>query len=69
MIGTLVSLIVTLLILGLLFWLVTYLLSLFPLPDPFGRVIQAVFAVICILIVISVLTGYDAGFPVLRWRG
>ncbi len=68
MIGPLINVILYLIVLGLLFWLVMYLLQLFPLPEPFPRVIQAVFAIVCVLIVISVLFGADVGLPLFRGR-
>lgn len=68
MIGALFSALIALVILGLIFWLITYLMGLFPLPEPFPRAIQALFAIIAVLVVISVLLGWDAGLPVLRWR-
>ena len=68
MIGVLINAIIVLVVLGLLFWLVTYLLSLFPLPDPFPRAIQALFAIVAVLIVISVLTGWGGETLPWRWR-
>ena len=69
MIGALITLIIYLIILGLLFLLVQYLLQLFPLPDPFGRVIQALIIIVGVLVVIGLLLdlgGYPVGFPRLR---
>ena len=46
-----------------------YLLQLFPLPDPFGRVIQALIIIVGVLVVIGLLLdlgGYPVGFPRLR---
>ena len=49
MIGALITLIIYIIVFGLIWWLVTYLLGLFPLPDPAPRVIQAILAVILVL--------------------
>jgi hypothetical protein len=72
MIGALLTLVLYILIFGLLWWLVQYLLGLFPLPDPAPRVIQAVLAVILVLFLIGVILqafgGSEYGFPILRWR-
>jgi hypothetical protein len=61
MIGLLVTLIVYALVLGLLYWLVDYLLGVFPLPDPIGRIIRAVGLLLG-------FTGADYGLPRMRWR-
>jgi hypothetical protein len=71
MIGLLVTLIVYALVLGLLYWLVDYLLGVFPLPDPIGRIIRAAVIVIIVLILVGLLlsfTGADYGLPRLRWQ-
>lgn len=53
----LISLIVTLVILGLAFWLV----SLIPLEEPFGKIIKVVFIVIAVLVVLEKLGVYSTG--------
>ena len=72
MIGALLTLVIYILVVGLIWWLVQYLLGLFPLPEPAPRVIQAVLAVILVLfligVIMSVLGAGDYGFPVMRWR-
>ena len=72
MIGALLTLVLYILVFGLLYWLVEYLLGLFPLPDPAPRVIRAVLAVILVLFLIGVIMqafgGGEYGFPALRWR-
>jgi hypothetical protein len=56
----------------LIWWLVTYLLGLFPLPPPAPQVIQAILAIILVLFLISVLlsifNGAEIGIPMLKWR-
>jgi hypothetical protein len=72
MIGALLTLVLYILVFGLLYWLVEYLLGLFPLPDPAPRVIRAVLAIILVLFLIGVIVqgfgGGEYGFPALRWR-
>jgi hypothetical protein len=72
MIGVLLTLVLYIIVFGLLWWLVQYLLGLFPLPDPAPRVIQAILAIILVLFLIGVLAQAfgvaETGFPVLRWR-
>jgi hypothetical protein len=71
MIGTLITLIVYAIVLGLLYWLVDYLLGVFPLPDPIPRIIRAVMIVIIVLILISIILGLAGveGVPRLRLYG
>lgn len=69
MIGTLLTLIIYIVILGLLWWLMEYLLGLFPLPDPVPRIIRAVAVIVLVLIVIGLLLqlfGLAAGLNVPR---
>jgi hypothetical protein len=50
----LVSLLVTLVILGLVFWLITaYLIPL--LPDPFGKVVLIILVIIIILFLLNMI--------------
>lgn len=72
MIGALLTLVLYIIVFGLLYWLVEYLLGLFPLPDPAPRVIRAVLAIILVLFLIGVIVqafnGAELGFPIIRWR-
>jgi len=67
MIGLLVNLLILVLILGVVWWVI----SLFPLPEPFPRVVQVIFVVIVLLILIDFLTGVaGVGWqPLWRWHG
>lgn len=53
----LISLLVTILILGLIVWLVLYVISVIPLPAPFGQVARIVVIVIACIILIKILLG------------
>jgi len=55
MIGLLINLIVYLLILGILYWLVIYVIDAIPIPDPPNRIIKIVLVVIIALVVIALL--------------
>lgn len=72
MIEAFVSLIVLLLIVGVLYWAATQLLSIFPLPPPFGRAVTVLLQVLAVLIVLAAVLQvfglYDAGLPGLRGR-
>lgn len=55
MIGTLISIIVTLIVLGVLWWALQQILPLIPLPDPFRRIIYVLLVVLMVFIVIWVV--------------
>ena len=55
MIGALISLVVYLIIAGLIYWAVTTILGVVPLPEPIRTVINVVMIVILVLIVIYAL--------------
>ena len=54
-IGTLIGIIVTLIILGVLWWAIQQLLPLIPLPEPFRKIIYVLLVVIMVLIVLWVI--------------
>ena len=71
-IGTLIGIIVTLVILGVVYWAITQLLPLIPLPEPFARIIHVLLIVILVLVVLWVILSLigAAGFHVagpFRW--
>jgi hypothetical protein len=73
MIEAFISLIVVLLVVGVLYWAFTQIISIFPLPDPFGRAVTVLVKVLAVLIVLAAFSQvfglYDAGLPILRpWR-
>jgi amino acid transporter len=55
MISALITLIVYLLILGILIWLVYYVVDAIPLPEPINRIVKLAVVVVCALIVIVLL--------------
>lgn len=72
MIGALLTLVLYIVVFGLVWWLVQYLLGLFPLPDPAPRVIQALLAIILVIFLIGVVASLfgaaEIGLPVMRLR-
>lgn len=54
-IGTLIGIIVTLIILGVVWWAINQLLPLIPLPEPFARIIHVLLVVILVLVVVWVI--------------
>lgn len=68
MLGALIQLLITLLIVGVIWWAVTQILALIPLPEPVGRIVNIILIVILALIVIYALAGLVGGaghFPAL----
>ena len=61
-----VSLLVWVIVIGLIFWLLWWLLSYVGLPEPFNKVARVILAVAAVLFLINVLLGL-AGHPIVRW--
>lgn len=55
MIAALINLIIYLIVLGLLYWLVVYVIDTIPIPDPPNRFIKLALMVLLVLIVIVLL--------------
>ena len=55
MIGTLITIIIYCLVLGLIVWLLNYLIDVIPLQEPFARIARIVVIVLAVLIVIMLL--------------
>lgn len=70
MIGTLIGIIITLIILGVIWWAISQLLPMLPLPEPFARIIHILLIVILVLIVIWVILSLLGGIVhVPFWSG
>jgi len=71
MIGTLISIIITLIIVGVIWWAIQQLLPLLPLPEPFRKIIYVLLVVVLVFIVLWViltLLGAVGGVHVPLWR-
>ena len=71
MIGTIISIIVTLIIVGVIYWAITQLLPMIPLPEPFARIIHVLLVVLLVIVVLWViltLLGAVGGVHVPIWR-
>ena len=70
MISTLLTLIVYALVIGLLLWLLSYVLSSFPVPEQFRKIIWIVAVVIAviflIMLLLDVVGGGNIGVPRIR---
>ena len=65
--SSLLSLLLTLVIVGCIFWLLWWLVSYIGLPAPFDKVARVILAVVAVFILIDLLLGL-AGTPLIRWR-
>ena len=71
-IGTLIGIIVTLIILGVIWWAINQLLPLIPIAEPFSTIIRVLMTVILVLIVLWIIlvllgaAGVHVGGP-FRW--
>jgi len=64
MIALLINLIIYLLVIGILYWLVIYVIDAIPLPQPANRVAKLVLTVLVVLVIILLLlqvAGVDLG--------
>jgi hypothetical protein len=71
MIMALLTLIIYLAVVGLLYWLLIYVIDAIPIPDPPARIIKIVAMVILVLIIISLLLnllGVSTGLDLPRLR-
>lgn len=55
MIGELITLIIYLLVLGIILWLIYYVLDAIPIPEPINRIVKIAVVVIVSLVVIVLL--------------
>jgi len=55
MIGALIGIIITLIIVGVVYWAITQLLPLIPLPEPFARIIHVLMIVLLVIVVLWVI--------------
>ena len=62
MIGVLISIIVTLIVLGVVWWAIQQLLPLIPLGEPFRTIIRVLMTVIVVLIVLWVMLQIKLGY-------
>jgi len=68
MVDVFISLIITLVIVGVIWWAVTSILALIPLPEPIGRIVNILLILVLCLIVIYALLPLVQGAGHLRLR-
>ncbi len=52
---------------GLIFWLLTWLISYVGLPEPFAKIARIILAVAAVIFLINVILGL-AGHPMINWK-
>jgi hypothetical protein len=62
----LVSLVMYLIVAGLIFWLLWWLIGYCGIPEPFNKVARIVLAVAAVLVIIGLLLQLVGGTPVFR---
>ncbi len=65
--STLVSLLITLVVAGLIFWLLWWFLSICGLPEPFNKIARIIVALVAVVFLINLLLGLG-GHPLVTWR-
>jgi hypothetical protein len=63
----LIGLLLSLIILGLILWLCWWVITLIPLPAPFQVAARVIFALICLIALLSLLFG-GWSFPFAVWH-
>lgn len=61
-----VSTLIWLICIGLIFWLLWWLIAYIGLPEPFNKVARVILAVAAVVVLINVLLSL-AGHPLIRW--
>lgn len=64
--GQLVHVVLTLIVAGLIVWLLLYLIDYCGIPEPFSKVARVVVMVCAVLVVIGVLMSLVSGQPLFR---
>ena len=63
----LVTFVITLIVAGLICWLLWWLIDYCGLPAPFGKIARIVVAIVAVLFVINALLSL-AGHPLIEWK-
>jgi len=68
MASSLISLLIAILVCGLLYWAVTTILGVLPIPEPFMTVVKVILIVIVCLWLIQILTGFLPATAFPHWK-
>ena len=61
-----VTIVLYLIVAGLIFWLLTWLIDYVGVPEPFRKVAKIVLAVLAVLVIIGILLSLMGGQPIFR---
>jgi hypothetical protein len=67
MIGTLISVVLTLIVCGVVLWAVEQLLPMIPMPAPFAQIIRVLIIVIVVLVVVYIIASLLGAVAPLRF--
>ncbi len=62
----LVSAVIWIIVVGLIFWLLTWLIGYCGLPEPFNKIARVLIAVVAVLLLINALLSF-AGHPLVKF--
>lgn len=66
-IQTLASFLIYVVVAGLIFWLIWWLVDYIGLPEPFNKVVKVIIAVAAVLFLVNILLGFT-GHPLVTLR-
>lgn len=64
--SSLVSLVITIIVAGLIFWLLIWLIDYCGIPEPFNKFAKIVVAIFAVLVIIGILLSLVNGTPLFR---
>jgi hypothetical protein len=67
-ISSLVSIVISLMIIGGVCWLLWWLIGYIGLPEPFNKIARVIIAVVAVLFCINLLLSLGGGTPFIRMR-
>jgi hypothetical protein len=65
---TLLTILLQLVVVGLVCYLLWWLIGYIGLPEPFDKVARVIIAVVAVIFIIGLITGYVTPIPILRVR-
>lgn len=63
-----IAILISLIIYGLIFWILWWGLGQIALPEPFAKVATVVLVIAAIVVIIGLLTGYVPTLPFLKFK-
>ena len=66
--SSLMHILIQLIVIGLVCWLLWWLIGYIGLPEPFNKVARVLIAVVAVFFLINVVLGLGGGTPLVRWR-